>query len=277
MKRNKEKLSRAEITGIFLLVAAAVVFFISPSAAALIALFYIILCVLGCFFPRTNFLFDVISRGSSGKNFVALTFDDGPSETVTRQVLDLLDKHQAQATFFVSGVGALRYPDIISDIIARGHTLGNHSYSHNPFLMMKSYRTLRREIARTQEILREAGIITLAFRPPVGIVNPKLPRALEELGMFCVIFSRRARDAGNFFVKNISRKILSKIKADDIILLHDVPAGTRQQSELFIQEAGKLLEGIKARGLTIVPLSVLINREIMVKETPCNKFMKQGI
>lgn len=267
MKRNAGKLSRAEITGIFLLAVAAAVFFKSPPAAAGILSVFILLCVLACFFPRTNFLFDVISRGRSGKNFVALTFDDGPSENVTRQVLDLLDKHQVKATFFVSGINALRYPDIIREIISRDHALGNHSYSHNPFLMLKSYHTLCREIARTQEILRGAGITALAFRPPVGIVNPKLPRALSELGMFCVIFSRRARDAGNFFVKNISSKIISKIKEDDIILLHDVPARTRQQSELFMQEVEKLLEGIRARGLTVVPLSVLINREIMVKKT----------
>ncbi len=268
MKKILKKLSRAEITGIFLLAVAAAIFFISPSAAALIALFYIILCVLACFFPQTNFLFDVVSRGRTGENFVALTFDDGPSETVTGQVLDLLDKHQVKATFFVSGENASRYPEIIREIIARGHTLGNHSYNHDPFLMLKGYRTIYREISQAQEVLRQAGVITWAFRPPVGIVNPQLPRALDKLEMFCVTFSLRARDAGNFFVKNISNKILNKIKAGDIILLHDVPARTRRQSDLFIQEVEKLLEGIKTRGFTSVPLSVLINREIMVKETP---------
>jgi len=265
MKKSGKKFSPAEITGMFLLPLAAAVFFISPLAAALIALLYVILCVLGCFFPQTNFLFPVISRGGSGKKYVALTFDDGPSDSVTMRVLELLDKYRAKATFFVSGVNALRYPEIIMEIIERGHVVGNHSYSHNPFLMLKGYRTLFREIAAAQGVLREAGVIALAFRPPVGVVNPKLPRVLNDLNMFCVIFSCRAFDAGNFFVKNISGKILNKIRPDDIILLHDTPGRTSRDNEVFLDELEKLLAGIKSLGLDIVPLAALVGRKIMTQ------------
>lgn len=263
MKKIKNKISPAQITGILLLSLAAAVFFISPLAAALIAFLYIFLCVLGCFFPQTNFLFPVISRGGSGKNYVALTFDDGPSEPITKKILDLLDTYNAQATFFVSGVNAKRHPEIIREIITRGHTIGNHSYSHNPFLMLKGYRAIKREIIQAKEILKEMGVEALAFRPPVGIINPGLGKILDELGMVCITFNRRAGDAGNFFVKNISRIILNNIKPDDIILLHDVPSGNPQNDEIFLSEAEKILAGISARGLTVVPLSDLIKREIM--------------
>ena len=260
--KGRTKLSPAEISGIISLVLAAAVFFISPLAAGLIAFIYIILCVLGCFFPRMNFLFPVISRGNSGKNYVTLTFDDGPSEPTTNNILNLLDKYNVKATFFVSGVNAKRHPEIIREIIARGHSIGNHSYSHNPFLMLKSYRAIKREITQAKEILKDMGVETSAFRPPVGIINPGLGKILDELDMVCVTFNRRAGDAGNFFVKNISRKILNNIKPDDIILLHDVPTGNTRNDEIFLSEAEKVLAGISAHELTIVPLSHLINREI---------------
>ncbi len=245
---------------------AALIYFVSPLIAAAIAFFYILLCVFASFFPQTNFFLPVISRGNTGKNMVALTFDDGPTEPITRQILDLLDKYSVKATFFVSGVNALRHPEIIKDIITRGHSIGNHSYNHNPFLMLKDYNTLYQEIFAAQEVLRNMGIKTLAFRPPVGIVNPKLSSILDKLGMYCLTFSCRAFDAGNYFIKNIGQKILKKVKADDIILLHDVPARNGNDNIIFLSEIEILLAGIISRGFRVVPLSVLINKEVMIIE-----------
>jgi len=253
----------AEITGMIFLAVSALVFVVNPLLAAAIAFFYILLCVTASFFPQTNFLLPVISRGQTGKNLVVLTFDDGPAEPTTRQILDLLDKYSVQATFFVSGINALRYPEIIKDIVSRGHSIGNHSFSHNPFLMLTSFNNLYREIFDAQEILRKMGINTRAFRPPVGIVNPKLSPILDKLGMFCVTFSCRAFDAGNFHVKNLGSKILKKVKADDIILLHDVPPRRKEDRAVLLPEIERLLMGIIAKGLRIVPLADLINKEVM--------------
>jgi peptidoglycan/xylan/chitin deacetylase (PgdA/CDA1 family) len=253
----------AEVLGIILLAVAVLIYFINPLLSAALAFFYIILCVVASFFPQTNLFLPVINRGKTGKKFVALTFDDGPSEPVTKHILDLLDKYSVKATFFVSGINALYYPEIVQDIIARGHSIGNHSYSHNPFLMLKSYRTLYREIAEAQRVLREMGIEALIFRPPIGIVNPKLAVVLDKLGMFCVTFSCRAFDAGNLRVKNISKKILKKVKSDDIILLHDVPARSPQVNGALLAQVETILEEIVRRGFTFVELNVLINKEIM--------------
>jgi len=261
----------AQISGIILLAVAVLVYFVCPLMAPAVAFLYILLCVLGCFFPQTNFFLPVINRGKTGKNFVALTFDDGPSELITKQILDLLDKYSVKATFFVSGSNALHYPEIIQDIIARGHAIGNHSYSHNPFLMLKSYRTLYREIAEAQRVLREMGIEAKAFRPPVGIVNPKLSSVLDKLGMYCITFNCRAFDAGNFRVKDIAKNILKKVKSDDIILLHDVPARQKKDNAVFLSEVDIMLAGIISKGLTIVPLSVLINKQVMIVENPVRK------
>jgi peptidoglycan/xylan/chitin deacetylase (PgdA/CDA1 family) len=253
----------AEVLGIILLSAAFIFYFFYPYLAAAIASFYIVLCLAASFFPGTNFLGPVINRGRTGQRVVALTFDDGPAVPGTRQILDLLDKYSAPATFFVVGVNAGCHPEIIKEIIARGHTVGNHSFHHDPFLMLKGSKTIYREIIMAQETLRKIGVNTMAFRPPVGIVNPQLAPLLEKAGMHCITFSCRAVDAGNRRVKNISRKILKKVRSDDIILLHDTSPRRKEDGEILLTEIESVLAGLVAKGLKVVPLSVLTGKEIM--------------
>jgi peptidoglycan/xylan/chitin deacetylase (PgdA/CDA1 family) len=262
MKKMLSSLSPAQITGIVLLSLAAAVFFVYSLLAIVIALFYILLCVAASFFYRSNFYLPVISRGNTDQKLVALTFDDGPTEPTTRQILELLDKYSVKATFFVSGVNALKNPEIIKEMISRGHTIGNHSFHHNPFLMLGSYNYLYQEVSRTQEVLKDMGVNALAFRPPVGIISPKLPPVLDKLGMFCVTFSCRAFDAGNRRVNNLSSRILKKVKADDIIVLHDILPRKKEESDILLREVEKILQGIIGKGLKVVPLSKLIGRKI---------------
>ncbi len=266
MKNKLSSASPAQITGIILLFVAAAVFFINPLLAAAVALFYIILCVAASFFPQSNFFLSVISRGNTGQNMVALTFDDGPAQPTTRQIMELLDKYSVKVTFFVSGANALKHPEIIGEIFARGHAIGNHSFNHNPFLMLGSYNYLYQEIFRAQEVLKKMGVNAWAFRPPVGIISPKLPAVLDKLGMFCVTFSCRAFDAGNRRVKNLGSRILKKVKADDIILLHDVLPRSEEDSAILLSEIESALQGLITKDLKIVPPSTLINRDINEKE-----------
>ena len=262
MNNRSSSFSPAQITGIILLLVAAVLFFFNPLIAAAVAFFYIVVCVAASFFPQSSFYLPVISRGHTGKNLVSLTFDDGPSEPTTKQILDLLDQYSAKATFFVSGVNALKHPQIISEIISRGHTVGNHSFHHNPFLMLGGYNYLYGEIFRTQEILQHMGINPLIFRPPVGIISPKLPSVLNKLEMFCVTFSCRAGDFGNRRVNHLSSSILEKVKADDIILLHDASPRSGEAQTVLLGEIEKILQGLNHHGFKVVPLADLIGRHV---------------
>lgn len=266
MKKKSPFLSPAQITGIILLSTAFAVYFINSLLGIAIAVFYVILCVAAVFFPRSSFYLPVISRGKTSQNQVALTFDDGPAETTTKPILDLLDRYSAKATFFVSGVNVLKHPAIIREIITRGHTIGNHSFHHNPFLMLGGYHYLYQEVFRAQEVLKEMGVQTFAFRPPVGIISPKLPSVLDKLGMYCVTFSCRAFDAGNRRVKNIASVVLKKVKADDIILLHDASPRAEADNIIFLSEIEKILQGLSAKGLKVVPLADLIGTEVMIRE-----------
>jgi peptidoglycan/xylan/chitin deacetylase (PgdA/CDA1 family) len=163
----------------------------------------------------------------------------------------------------VSGANAARFPHLVGEMVRRGHSIGNHSMNHDPFLMLKSSRVLRREIVEAGNVLRKMGIEALAFRPPVGIVNPKLFPILKERGLFCVTFNCRARDAGNLRIRNLSDRILQKVKSDDIVLLHDRPPRSPEDHVVLWDEMEKTLAGIRARGLRIVPLSDLVDRDIM--------------
>ena len=99
---------------------------------------------------------------------MALTFDDGPAERFTAQVLDILREQQVPATFFVCGENVEEHPDLLRRIVAEGHEIGNHTYSHL-FVYFKSRRRIAEEIDRTQAIIEKVvGFRPSLFRPPYG-------------------------------------------------------------------------------------------------------------
>ncbi len=236
--------------------------FINVSLAPLPLFIFVLICCIAPLFPRFSFFLPIISAGKKGTTGVALTFDDGPDPEVTPLLLELLAQYGVTATFFVTGVRAERYPDIIRAILAGGHTIGNHSYSHSPFLMLKNCSTLQREVTAAQSIFLRFGIVPLAFRPPVGITNARLWRILLENGMFCVNFSRRAADFGNRRVKGLARKMLAKVDTGDIIMLHDVAPRQGDVTQL-LREFATFLDGLKGKELEIRPLARIIGKEIM--------------
>jgi peptidoglycan/xylan/chitin deacetylase (PgdA/CDA1 family) len=258
--------SPAVIAGVIALTLAACLFFFHAALVFILPLaVFVALCVLAPFFPSRGFFLRVVSRGHTGKNFVSLTFDDGPDPETTRPLLKLLDLSSTKATFFVTGERAVLYGDLISEILAYGHDVGNHSYHHDPFLMLRSTKTLFREIESTQTALTRFCISPAAFRPPVGITNPRLTNVLMKLRLYCVTFTCRAFDAGNRNIRGLSGRILRKVKSDDIILLHDVQPRGDVTTEGFLQEVDLILSGLKRMGLQVVPLAELLGRPVMAR------------
>lgn len=194
---------------------------------------------------------------------MALTFDDGPDPGSTPKLLHLLATHDMTATFFVVGEKAARHPDLIKKILAQGHGIGNHSLTHDNLVMFKRRRTLKKEIAGTQEILAGLGINPLAFRPPVGLTYPGLRPVLAHTGMYALNFSCRARDGGNRWIKDLSGRILRRLHPDAIIALHDVPPPDDPLVPYWLDEVDRILTGIRADRWAVVPLSELIGRPVM--------------
>ncbi len=245
--------------------AAAILAFIDIRCAAIPLALFLVLCLVAPFLPGFGFYLPIVSRGRRERRAVALTFDDGPDPATTTALLGLLSKHGVPAAFFLAGIRAAEHRDLVRDILSRGHAIGNHSYSHSPILMLKGTGSLREEVAAAQSLFGEFGIRPLAFRPPVGITNPRLWRVLLEAGMYCVNFSLRARDAGNRRIGELSRKILARAKPGDIILLHDVAPGKGFDAGLWLREIEAIIIGLRERAIDILPLSEIIRRPVMMK------------
>lgn len=227
---------------------------------------YAMLYALAPFIPRLGFFVPVTSRGRSGRQAVALTFDDGPDPMATPALLELLSAHKVQATFFVSGCKVVRYPHLVEAVIRGGHTIGNHSYHHNPLVFFKGSGAVRDEIEATQRALKQFGIVPRVYRPPVGIMGPGLRTPLHEAGLQVVNFSCRAFDGGNKRLDGMADRILKRVQADDIVLLHDIMPKGQAYGRIWLQEMEALLNGLQRKGLVVLPLQDLIGGPVM---EPC--------
>ena len=223
---------------------------------------FLLLCVVAPFLPRFSFYLPIISSGHTGRQAVALTFDDGPDPATTPHLLRLLGIHGVPATFFVVGKRAAAYPGLIRSILDAGHSIGNHSFNHDPFVGFKGQKRIVEEVIITQRILADLGVMPMVFRPPVGVTYPGLGKVLNELGLVTVTFSCRALDRGNRSIGHIAERILRNARGDDIIMLHDHPPAHPASISTWLAEVETLLSGISRKGLEIRPLSELIGRPV---------------
>ena len=214
------------------------------------------------YFLRLGFFLPIINKADCTAS-VSLTFDDGPDPEVTLALLELLAKYDLKACFFVIGQKAERHPDIIRRIIREGHEIGNHSNSHDPLLMLRSQRTLKREIKECQSVLCEQGVQPLVFRPPAGITNPKLYKVLRDLGLVCVGFSCRPLDFGNRRLQHLKDRVLKSVRAGQIILLHDVHPNVGFRLNQWLCEIDGIIQGLIKKDLKIIPLSQLLQQPVM--------------
>lgn len=151
---------------------------------------------------------------------VALTFDDGPNPAITPALLDLLEQYGAKATFFVIGSRVRAFPDLASEAVKRGHTMGNHTETH-PRLTLCSPQRTREELGRCDEAIGEAtGVSVRWMRPPYGYRSPWLDGIARERGEEIVMWNVVARDWATQDTQNIIQR-LRGTRGGDIVLLHD--------------------------------------------------------
>ncbi len=258
--------SVAEKTGICAFLLALCLLWFDFRLTAVPLAVFVVLCAAAPFCPSISFFLPVVAKGASGLRAVALTFDDGPDPLTTPPILELLEKHGLHATFFVNGANADKHPDLIEKILSHGHDIGNHTYTHDNFIMLKNRRLLKREIERTANSLAKFGVTSHAFRPPVGVTNPRLRGVLAETAMFAVTFSFRPKDAGNRFIKGLARRILKRVRPDHIVLLHEKMPGGPPMLDVWLAELERLFRGLKNNGFAVLPLASLIGRPVMTKE-----------
>jgi peptidoglycan/xylan/chitin deacetylase (PgdA/CDA1 family) len=169
--------------------------------------------------PSCSLLAPSVHRGSGTRPAIALTFDDGPSES-TAELLEILARHRAPATFFQIGANVRRLPEVAREVLAAGHEIGNHTDTH-PLLALKSPGFIHRELARAQETVEYAtGQRPRYFRAPYGVRWFGLRQAQQRLGLAGVMWSSIALDWKRRTPSVVS-KLIDGADPGAILCLHD--------------------------------------------------------
>ncbi len=191
-----------------------------------------------------------VYRGS-GERVVALTFDDGPDETKTDEILDVLDRYGIKATFFMIGKNAELYPNVAKRVIASGHEVGNHTYSHE-FLSGSTVDEIRCEFTLAADAIFSASEYKSHFlRPPGGIYDDKVISAAKSDDLVIAMWTIDTLDWCHRSADEISSEVLDNIRGGDIILMHDYVWGESHTKEALETIIPALLE----RGYEFVTLS----------------------
>lgn len=208
--------------------------------------------------PRSQLLGPNLSRlpANAGQGCVALTFDDGPDPIVTPAVLDLLDRHGARASFFLIGTRAAAYPELVREIVRRGHGVENHTHTHPRLFACYLPGAKRRELLRAQAaITAAAGRAPRYVRAPMGIRSPLLDPAMAGLKLRYASWTRRGLDGISGCPDEVLRRLTRGLTASDVLLLHDGGcARTREGTPVVLEVLPALLDHLAARGLRAVAL-----------------------
>ena len=214
------------------------------------------LCVgLGVAFPQWQMFGESICSVAAKRKVVTLTFDDGPDAENTPALLALLAERKVRATFFCIGCRVARHPELVKQIVTKGHAVENHTFQHSPQTNIFSVRRLRDDLVQAQvEIERVAGRAPVYFRPPVGLTNPRIFRVAGELGLKVAGYTARGLDRRFDAPEKIAGRLLRKLRPGAIFLLHD--GGVPRERLLAV--ATLLLDKLESDGYQCVRLDELM-------------------
>ncbi len=231
--------------------------------AGLALLAYVTFTTLGVLIPRWEMYGDVFFRGDPSTGAVALSFDDGPHPQTTRQILEILERDGSTATFFVVGRKVEQYPDVVREIAAAGHGLGLHGWDHDRLYCFKPPKAVEADVRRTQEMIEAVcKQRPVLLRPPVGYVSHRTALGARRAGVELVAWSARGLDGmGRTSPRRVVRRVLRRLKAGDIIMLHD--AAERENFEpAAIAALPAILKGIRERGLRVLSVEQLMQQSV---------------
>lgn len=192
---------------------------------------------------------------------LALTYDDGPNDPWTFRLLEVLDRHQVKATFFLIGRFVEQRPDIARSVVAAGHAIGNHTWDH-PNLIFRSAGEARRQLERTQRSIFDAtGIETKLFRPPFGGRRPASLRVARSLGLQTIMWNVACSDWKAGSADEIFGHAQRQIRGGNVVLLHDGEfhriGGDRSRS---VDATDRILTRYKGEGFDFVTIPEMMQR-----------------
>jgi peptidoglycan/xylan/chitin deacetylase (PgdA/CDA1 family)/glycosyltransferase involved in cell wall biosynthesis len=214
--------------------------------------------------PRSRFYGKVCSNGDRNHLRIALTFDDGPNEPYTSDVLRVLEQYKIKATFFIIGQNARRHPETCRRIVTEGNAIGNHSYHHHKSLCLRRGKTVARDIEMAHQAIYECtGLEPKLFRPPHGFRTPWMMRTIRHLGYTVVTWDNMTGDwnaekSGD----EIIRAILGRAKPGGVIVLHDGRDGRPHYDRSHMLQALPIvIETLLDRGFEFVTIPELLEPE----------------
>ena len=192
------------------------------AACLFLAFAYLAVSAYGSYFIQSNYFVEVLHHGNRKQKKIALTFDDGPQPVFTSKVLDILKEKNVPALFFLIGQNISGNESDVRRMYVEGHVIGNHSFSHNYWFSLKRTDNMLADIKLCdEEIQRAIGRTPKLFRPPYGVTNPMVAKAIK-LGNYTGIgWSLRSYDTNAKEADRLLNKILFNIKNGDVILLHE--------------------------------------------------------
>ncbi|MCD1623644.1 polysaccharide deacetylase family protein [Citromicrobium bathyomarinum] len=206
--------------------------------------------------PCLQLVGDLTCRVETDDKIVALTFDDGPTPRGVAAVLPILDRYDARATFFLIGEDLKRHPQAARQILAAGHELGNHTYSHQRNVG-RSRAFYREELGKTRQLLRAVGSDSDLFRPPYGRKLVGLPLEVERAGLKTITWDVADRAEEFPEPADYARDIVERARPGSIILIHPMYRGNATAREALPMNLAQLRD----RGYDIVTVSELLNHQ----------------
>lgn len=225
------------------------------------------LLAYGYFAPTSEGFGKVYYQSKASDKVVALTFDDGPNEPYTSEILDILKSYDIKATFFVVGKNVELYPEIAKRIVAEGHVLGNHSYSHNANHALTDDGGVDVELAQ-EAIFSVVGVRPHLYRPPHGKKSPWELEFIKRENLVEITWSDSTNEAhdelifGKPLPDEVAKSIISKAKPGKIILLHD-GYGTnhgdlKSDKSLTVKVLPIIIDGLQQQGYRFVTVPELL-------------------
>jgi len=198
----------------------------------------------------------VVYSVPTASKVVALTYDDGPNLVYTRKILDILDRYHVKATFFMVGKNMDEYPDIVRDVVSRGHVVGNHTYTHPHDIDLDTQGQMIRELDRCEQVIeRLTGSRAHLFRPPRGLVDGSALAIADEEGYTTILWTVCADHHDAPTPKLMAERVLKYVRPGAIILAHDGETGIRWKD---VAATPLIIDGLRKRGYRFVTVPELL-------------------
>ncbi len=216
---------------------------------------YSLILFYGSYFIQAGFYIKSICSSRTDKKEIAISFDDGPATEYTTAILDILRQNNLQAAFFCIGNRIKENEPIFKSLHEQGHIIGNHSYSHHTWFDLFSSKKMLNDMQMMDKAMKDViGVEPRLFRPPYGVTNPNLKKAITHGSYVSVGWDVRSYDTVIQDEKKLLHRITGAIKPGSIVLFHDTSKTTLAILPAFLKH-------LSAEGYAVTRLDKMLKLE----------------